>query len=98
MVRRGFWMVVGAAMGVWMVAKVQRAAARLTPGGALEEAQRRVRHLANDVTASLDAGRRAKQAAEVDLRQQAWSRPAIDAAARAGLPPVDAAEEMPVRR
>jgi len=81
MVRRSFWMVVGAVLGVWMVAKVQHAAASLTPKGAAEVAQRRLRHLRNDVTAALAEGRRAKQATELDLRQAARSRPAIDVAA-----------------
>lgn len=98
MVRRSFWMVIGAVMGVWMVAKAQRAAARLTPGGAIEEAQRRARHLVNDLTASFDAGRRAKQATELDLRQQARTRPPLDAAARVGLAPPIPAEDLPVRR
>ena len=98
MARRSFWMVVGAVMGVWMVAKAQRAAARLTPGGAVEEVQRRARHLVSDLTASFDAGRRAKQATELDLRQQARTRPSIEAAARVGLAPPIPAEDLPVRR
>ena len=98
MARRSFWMVVGAVMGVWMVARAQRAAARLTPGGAVEEAQRRTRHLVNDLAASFDAGRRAKQARELDLRQQPRTRPTIDAAARVGLAPSIPAKDLPVRR
>ncbi len=98
MVRRTFWMVVGAVLGVWMVAKVQRAAASLTPSGAAEAAQRRVRHLRNDVFAALAEGRRAKRATEGELRQVARSRPAIDASARPGLPSAFPAEELPVRR
>lgn len=81
MVRRSFWMVVGAVLGVWLVAKVQRAAASLTPKGAAEVAQRRLRHLRNDLSAALAEGRRAKQATEVELRQAARPRPAIDVAA-----------------
>ena len=101
-------MLVGAGIGVWMVLKVQEAAARLTPGGALDEARRRMRHVQNDLRAALAEGRRAKQATEADLRQQARSRPAIDAAARTALPapeadlgglrPVTAAEEQRLRR
>ena len=98
MVRRSFWMVVGAVVGVWMLTKVQRTAARLTPRGAVGEVQRRVRHLGADLTASLDAGRRAKQATELDLRQQARSRSTIDAAARVGLASPAATEDLPVRR
>ena len=98
MVRRGFWMVVGAVLGVWMVAKVQRAAARLTPSGAVQVLRRQARHLGNDLAAALAEGRRAKRATEVELRHTARSRPAIDAAARSGLAPALAPEEIPVRR
>lgn len=92
MVRRTFWMLVGAGIGVWMVLKVQAAAARLTPNGALDEARRRLRHAGNDLTAALAEGRRAKQATEAELRQQARSRPAIDAAARRARPGPSAPE------
>lgn len=85
MVRRTFWMLVGAGLGAWMVVKVQRAAARLTPSGALTAASRHVRHLRNDVAAALDEGRRAKRATEQELRQTARSRPAIDIASRPAL-------------
>ena len=98
MVRRGFWMVVGAVLGVWMVAKAQRATARLTPAGALDAARRRARHLGHDLSAALAEGRRAKRDTEVELRQAARSRPAIDAAARPGLPTAVAVEEIPGRR
>jgi hypothetical protein len=100
MVRRTFWMLVGVGLGAWMVLRVQRAASRLTPNGALEVAQRHIRHLRNDVTAALDEGRRAKRATEQDLRQVARSRPAIDTAARPSLPsaPAKPAEEIPGRR
>lgn len=98
MVRRTFWMLVGAVLGVWMVTKVQRAASRLTPSGAVEAAGRHVRHLRNDVSAALAEGCRAKRATEAELRQAARSRPAIDVAARQGLPSARPAEEIPVRR
>ncbi len=87
MVRRTFWLLVGAGMGAWMVVKVQRAASRLTPAGAVEAVQRQVRHLRSDVGAALVEGRRAKQATEQELRMQAEARPAIDVAARPSLPP-----------
>jgi len=72
-------MLVGAAIGIWAATKVQRAASRLTPGGAVEAVQRQVGHLANDVAAALAEGRRVRQATELDLRQQV-RRPAIDVA------------------
>lgn len=81
MVRRTFWMLVGVALGAWMVLKVQEAASRLTPSGAVEAAQRQVRHLRNDLSAALAEGRRAKQATEAELRQAARPRPAIDVSA-----------------
>jgi len=87
MVRRGFWLVVGAATGVWMVLKVQRAAARLTPSGAAEEARRHVRHLRSDLAAALAEGRRTKRSVEAELRQAPRARPAIDVTAAPGLPP-----------
>lgn len=96
--RRSFWMAVGAVLGVWVVGKAQRAASRCTPSGAAAAAQRHVRHLANDVQAAWAEGKRTKQATEVELRQMARSRPAIDVASRAGLPAAEAAEELPVRR
>jgi len=98
MVRRTFWMLVGAGLGAWMVVKVQQAASRLTPAGAAESARRHVRHLRNDVTAALEEGRRAKRDTEQDLRQAARSRPAIDTAARPALAPANPAEEPPIRR
>lgn len=85
MVRRGFWLAVGAGIGVWMVLKVQEAASRLTPSGAVGAVQRAARHLGNDLGAALAEGRRAKQATEADLRQQARTRPAIDASSRSAL-------------
>jgi hypothetical protein len=90
-------MVVGAGLGAWMVVKVQRAASRLTPAGAIEVASRHVRHLRSDVAAALDDGRRAKRATEQELRQAARSRPAIDIAARAALqsPPAPEARLSP---
>ncbi len=91
MVRRTFWMLVGAGLGAWMVLKVQQAASRLTPAGAAGTLRRQVRHLGNDLSAAVAEGRRAKQATEHELRQVARSRPAIDAGARA-------TEELPVRR
>jgi hypothetical protein len=78
-------MVVGAGIGVWMVLKVQEAAAKLTPSGALDEARRRVRHVGNDLTAALAEGKRAKRATEAELRQQARTRPAIDVASGPAL-------------
>ncbi len=89
MVRRTFWMVVGAVLGAWMVVKVQRAASHLTPSGALAAAQRRARHLGHDVTAALADGRRTKRATEAGLREMARSRPAIDASGSNGRPAVD---------
>jgi hypothetical protein len=78
-------MLVGAGLGAWMVVKVQRAVARLTPAGAVAAAGRHVRHLRSDVSAALDEGRRAKRATEQELRQAARSRPAIDITARPAL-------------
>lgn len=98
MVRRTFWMVVGAGLGVWMVLKLQAAAEKMTPTGALQVARRRVRHVGNDLRAALDEGRRVKQATEADLRQQARSRPAIEAAARTALPSGDPSEEQRLHR
>jgi len=86
MLRRGFWMAVGAATGVWMVLRVQRAASRLTPSGAAEEARRHVRHLRTDLAAALAEGRRAKQATEAELRQAPRARRAIDVPAGPALP------------
>ena len=98
MVRRTFWLLVGAGIGAWMVLKAQEVASRLTPKGAAEAARRHVRHLTNDLGAAVAEGRRAKRATEQDLRHAAHSRPAIDVTARAGLPQPAAAEELPARR
>jgi hypothetical protein len=87
--RRTFWLLVGAGIGAWMVVRAQQAAARLTPAGAVEAAQRQIRHLRNDVAAALAEGRRAKRATEQELRQQAQARPAIDVTARTSLPPAN---------
>ena len=85
MIRRGFWLTVGVVTGVWMVLKVQRAAARLTPSGALDEARRQARHLGNDLAAALAEGRRAKRITEAELRQAPRARAPIDVAAAPGL-------------
>ena len=98
MFRRGFWLAVGAATGVWMVLKVQRAAARLTPSGAAEQARRHVRHLRADVGAALAEGRRAKRDTEAELRQAPRARPAIDVAAGPALPAARPAEQGQPRR
>jgi len=98
MVRRAFWMLIGAGLGVWIVLRMQRAAARLTPRGVVEDVQRQVRHLRNDLAAALADGRRAKRAAEVDLRQAARVRPVIDISIRPGLSPASPTEEIPVGR
>ena len=86
MLRRGFWMAAGAVTGIWMVLKVQRAAARLTPSGAAQQARSHARHLRNDVAAALAEGRRAKRATESELRQASRLRPAIDVAVASALP------------
>ena len=98
MVRRTFWMLVGAGIGAWMVVRAQQAVARLTPSGAAEAARRSARHLRNDLAAALDEGRRAKRATEQDLRQAARARPAIDVAARQAIAPASPAEDPPPRR
>jgi hypothetical protein len=97
-VRRGFWMLVGAGLGMWAVLKAQEAASRLTPGGAVEAAQRRARHLRNDIGAALAEGRRAKRDTEAELRQAARSRPAIDVTARSELLPGNHGEDLQIRR
>lgn len=96
--RRTFWLLVGAGLGAWMVLKVQEAASRLTPSGAAEALRSHARHLRLDLAASLAEGRRVKRATELDLRQTARSRPAIDVTARPGLAAGNPAEEAPVRR
>ena len=93
MVRRGFWLAMGAATGVWMVLKAQRAADRLTPSGAVDEARRHVRHLRADVAAAVAEGRRAKRATEAELRQLPRARPAIDVAAGPALSPAGPPEQ-----
>ena len=98
MFRRGFWLLVGAATGAWMVLKVQRAAVRLTPSGAAAQARRHVRHLTADVSAALAEGRRAKRATEAELRAAPRVRPAIDVAAGPALPAPRAAEQGRPRR
>ena len=98
MVRRTFWLLVGAGIGAWMVIRVQQAVARLTPRGAADAARRSARHLRNDVAAALDEGRRTKRATEQELRQAARSRPAIDVPVRQALAPASPDEEKPARR
>ena len=98
MVRRTFWMLVGAGIGAWMVVRVQQAVARLTPSGAVEAARRHARHLRNDLAAALDEGRRTKRATEQELRQAARTRAAIDVEARHSLAPAPPDEERPSRR
>ena len=100
MIRRSFWMVVGAGIGVWLVLKVQAAASKLTPSGALDEARRRVRHVGNDLSAALAEGKRAKRATEAELRQQARTRPAIDVSSAPSmslLAPADLSPRPPDR-
>lgn len=95
MIRRTFWMVVGAGIGVWMVLKLQAAAEKLTPNGALDMARRRMRHAGNDLSAALAEGKRAKRATEADLRQQARSRPAIDVSSTPALSLLAPADRTP---
>jgi len=86
MLPRAFWMAVGAATGAWMFSKIQRAASRLTPSGAAQQASRAVRHLGTDISAALAEGRRIKRSTEAELGRAPRARPAIDVAGRAGLP------------
>jgi len=83
--RRGFWLVVGAGLGVWAVLKVQRATDRLTPSGVVDGAARQVRHLGDDLGAALAEGRRTKRLTEAQLRQAVPARPAIDVPARQAI-------------
>ncbi|MEO5678777.1 MAG: hypothetical protein ABIS47_03825 [Acidimicrobiales bacterium] len=98
MLRRTLWLAVGAGLGAWMVLKVQRAAAQLTPSGAAAEVGRRLRHLRLDLAAALAEGRRAKLVTEAELRQAGPSVPVIDVAARPSLTAAARAEEGGVRR
>lgn len=75
-------MLVGAGMGAWLLLKAQRAAASVTPMGAAEMLERRLRHLGNDLAVALAEGRRTKQETEWELRQTVRTRPAIDAEVR----------------
>lgn len=86
MVRRWFWVSVGAGLGVWAVLRVQRAAAGLTPAGVVDEAWGHLRHLGLDMAAALADGRRAKRSVEADLSQAVLARSALDVVAVAGLP------------
>jgi len=98
MLRRGFWLTVGVGLGVWGVLKVQQAAARLTPSGALDSAVGHLRHLGLDAAAALDAGRRAKRATETELRKTVPIRVAIDVVAHPALPAPGADEVGRSRR
>jgi hypothetical protein len=86
MLRRGFWLAVGAGVGVWAVLKVQQTTARLTPSGVVDGAVRHVRHLGNDLAAALAEGQRTKRLTEAELRQAVPARSPIDVVEHRGLP------------
>lgn len=91
MVRRSWWLAVGAGLGIWAVLKVQQTTARLTPSGVVDGVVRHARHLGADLTAALAEGQRAKRLTEAELRRvvPARSTPAssmIDVVEHRGRP------------
>jgi len=92
MLRRGFWLAVGAGVVVWAVLKVQQATARPTPSGMVDGGVRQVRHLGNDLAAALAEGRRTKRLTEAELRQAVPVHSAIDVVEHRGLPALGAVD------
>ena len=74
MLRRGWWLGVGAGLGIWAVLKVQQTTALLTPSGVMDGVARHVRHLGLDLSAALAEGRRAKRLTEAELRRAVPAR------------------------
>jgi len=67
-------MSMGAAVGVWAVARIQRAASHMTPTGMANDAQRFLSRLETDVRAAVREGARTKREVEADLRPSEQAR------------------------
>jgi len=92
MLRRCFWLAVGAGVGVWAVLKVQQTTAQLTPSGVVDGAVRHLSHLGNDLATALAEGQRTKRLTEAELRQAVPARSAIDVVEHRGLPALGAVD------